>query len=205
MPVVTKIKPQKNKTRVNIYLDGNFGFGLDRECLFEFDIKTGDEFTKRDINKIIEKSKLNKTYENILKFASLRPRSKMEFSVWFKKHKIDEVLHNKLLKKLKRLDLVGDKKFAVWWIDQRLQFKCKSEKELILELKAKGIEKNIIDDVISDANINEIQTAKKLIQKKKYLWEKYDDFEARKKASNYLMRKGFGWDVIREVVNKLYI
>ena len=102
---------------------------------------------------------------------------------------------------LKRLDLLNDKKFAQWWIGQRLQFKLKSKRELFSELRIKGIDKNTIEDAIAGVEIDEVQVAKRLIEKKKYRWEKMPKLEARKKMSQFLARKGFKWEVVKEVVD----
>ena len=106
----------------------------------------------------------------------------------------------KVYDKILRLEFLDDKKFTVWWIGQRLQFKSKSKKELVQELRIKGIDKEIIDAVLAESKIDEVAMAKKLLKKRKYMWEKLSDFESRKKMSEFLLRKGFNWEVIREVI-----
>ena len=200
MPTITSIKPQKSKKRVNIHLDGKFAFGLDLENYLKLGLKVEQELTKTGIEEIVKKAEFQKTYDKILRFASLRPRSEKEYKDWFRKHKVHSSLHMKLFSKLKRLDFLNDTKFAVWWVDQRLQFKFKSKRELIAELRMKGINKNIVDDVLYDVKIDELKMAKKLIEKKKYKWDKLGGLEARKKMSTFLAGKGYGWDVVKEVI-----
>lgn len=181
-------------------MDGKFGFGLDLESFVKLGLKAEQELTEDEIAEILKKAEFQKTYDKILRFASLRPRSEKEFESWFRKHKVHTSLHAKLFGKLKRLDFLNDTKFAVWWVDQRLRFKFKSKRELIAELRIKGINKNIIDDVLYDVKIDEVKMAKKLIEKKKYRWDKLEGFEARKKMSAFLARKGYGWDVVKEAI-----
>lgn len=200
MAVVTSIKPQKNKRRVNIYLDGKFTFGLDLENFVKQKLKVGSELSEEKVENIVKEAEFTKVYEKILRFASLRPRSKKEFDSWLRKYKVHISLHNDLFNKLKKLEFINDGKFATWWIEQRIQFKLKSKRELIQELRIKGISKNIIDDVFSKLEIDEETSARKLLEKNKYRWGKLSDFEARKKTSAYLARKGFSWDVIRKVL-----
>ena len=200
MAIITSIKPQKNKKRVNIYLDGKFGFGLDLESFVRLDLKVEQQLSDQEIEEIIKKAEFQKVYEKILRFASLRPRSRKEFSGWFRKHKVHISLHEELFNKLKRLGFLDDEKFATWWVEQRLQFKSKSKRELVQELRIKGITKDIIDDVFSKTNIDEEASARKLLEKNKYKWEKLSDFEKRRKISAYFARKGFSWDVIRNIL-----
>ena len=201
MPAITSIKPQKDGKRVNIYLDGEYGFGLDLENFVKLGLKVEQEFTDEEIEKIIKKAEFQKVYDKILRFASLRPRSEKEYIGWLRKHKVHEKLHEELFNKLKYLEFLNDKKFAVWWIGQRQAFRPKSKRILSQELRLKGIKREIIDEVLSETKLDELGTAKKLLAKKKYLWERLNSREKRVKMSNYLVRNGFGWDVIREVLD----
>src|SRR3990170_3150167 len=126
MPIITSIEPQKNNKRVNIYLDGKFGFGLDLENFVKLGLKVEQELSEKEVKEIIKQSEFQKTYDKILRFTSLRPRSEKEFRYWLKKHKVPKSIHEDLFNRLKRLDFLNDKKFAVWWVEQRLQFKFKS-------------------------------------------------------------------------------
>ncbi|MGD8744262.1 MAG: hypothetical protein PVJ52_01540, partial [Candidatus Woesebacteria bacterium] len=129
MPVVTKVEPQKNKKRVNVYLDGKFGFGLDLETFSKLKLKVEDELSETRVEKIVKEAEFQKMLDKLLKFVSLRPRSEKEIERWFKKHRVHHSLREELFNRLKKLDLVDDEKFARWWIDQRLQFKPKSSWE----------------------------------------------------------------------------
>jgi len=82
-----------------------------------------------------------------------------------------------------------------------LQFKFKSKRELENELQIKGIDRNITEDVLSEVNIDEVKIAKGLLNKKKYRWEKLPKHEAREKMSEFLGRKGFGWGIIKIIID----
>lgn len=203
MSTITLIKPQKSRKRVNIYLDGKFGFGLDLENYLKLNLKVGQELANAEVEKIVKGAEFQKTLDKLLRFATLRPRSEKEINDWFKRRKVHESLHKKLFNRLKRLDLLDDEKFAQWWIGQRLQFKHKSKRELISELRAKGIGKHAIEDALSEVDIDENKMAKKLLEKKMYRWKRLDKLEAKRKMSEFLARKGFGWSEIKSVVDDL--
>jgi regulatory protein len=200
MPIITQIKPQKNRKRVNIYLDDKFGFGLDLENFMKLGLKVEQELTDEKIEEIIKKAEFQKIYDKILRFGSLRPRSKREYEIWLKKHKVHESLHKELFNRLKRLDFLNDEKFAYWWVEQRKNFRPKSVRVLKFELRQKGIDRKIIEKVLSETKVDEVSIAKKLVEKKKYKWQKLDEFTARRKKSDYLLRKGFKWNVISQVI-----
>ncbi|OGM21433.1 hypothetical protein A2714_02735 [Candidatus Woesebacteria bacterium RIFCSPHIGHO2_01_FULL_38_9] len=200
MPQITAIKPQKNQKRVNIYLDDKFGFGLDLENFLKLGLKVEQELSDAEVAEIIKKAEFQKTYDKILRFASLRPRSEKEYKNWLRKHKIHSSLHQEVFNRLKRLDFLNDKRFAVWWVDQRKTFKPKGVRALNFELRQKGIDRKVIDEVLSESGVDEEVEVRKLISKYKYKWEKISGLEKRKKVSEFLLRRGFGWEIIRKVL-----
>jgi regulatory protein len=198
--LITKVEPQKNKKRVNIYLDGKFGFGLDLENYAKLRLEAGQQLTEREIEEIVKKSQYKVVFDKLINYATLRPRSEKEIETWFGRHKIHKSLRSKSRNKLKKLGLIGDEKFSQWWVEQRLQFKSKSKRELRSELYVKGVGKEIIEDVLENAGVDETKSAKRLVEKNMYKWQKFSGFDKRKRISAYLARKGFSWSVITKVV-----
>lgn len=202
MPRITQIKPQKKNNRVNIYLDGKFGFGLDLENFVKLGLKVEQELTSEEVNKIVKTAEYAKTLEKLLRFAMVRPRSEKEINDWFRRKKVHESMHDDLFNKLNYFDLLGDEKFAAWWVDQRQRFRPRSRRILVQELKMKGIPQEIIKSCLEESDVDEYKNAQKILQKKKYKWDKYEDKEKKQKQSEYLARNGYSWDIVKEVVNE---
>jgi regulatory protein len=200
MPQITDIKPQKKKNRVNIYIDGKFSFGLDLENFVVLGLKVGKELTQDEIEEIIKKADFSKTFDKLIRFAFARPRSKKEVTDWFRRKEVHESIHEELLDKLKRLELLDDTKFASWWVTQRTAFRPKSKMVLTMELRQKGIDKDIIKETLLGSGIDELSLAKQLIEKKKRVWEKLEGQDRKKKITYILGSKGFGWDIIKEIL-----
>ena len=202
MSIITALKPQKNQKRVNVYVDGEFAFGVDLENLVKFGIKVEKEFSSEELNKIIHQAEFQKTFDKLLRFVMTRPRSTKEVNDWFKRKKVPEELHAKLIKRLEKLDLINDQAFAKWWIDQRIQFRKKGIRALKMELSQKGINREIIDQVLEDQNIDEAKMAKELLSKKAYKWERFDDQKKRQKQIEFLLRNGFDWEVVKKATGE---
>ena len=200
MPVITAIKPQKNQKRVNIYLDNWFGFGLDLENFVKFNLKVDQELNDEKITKIIKEAEFQKILDKLLKFAMLRPRSKKEIIDYFKRKKVPENIKEELLSRLNNLELINDKAFAKWWVEQRQSFSPKSKRVLNSELLIKGIDREIIKNILEETKIDELKLAKDLIKTKNYKWEKFDQRTRRQKITQYLAGKGFDWNVVNDVL-----
>ncbi len=202
MPTVTAIRPQKNKKRVNIYLDGKFGFGIDLENFVKIGLKVEQELSDKEVEEIVKKAEFQKTLDKLLRFATLRPRSEKEIKDWFKRRKIYESLHDELFNRLNRLDLIDDTKFAQWWVEQRSSFRPRGKRALEMELRMKGIKKEMIGQVLSNLKVDEEKVARELLNKKSYKWKNLPKREARAKMSAFLARKGFNWEIIEKVLGK---
>ena len=95
---------------------------------------------------------------------------------------------------------MNDEKFAIWWVDQRTSFRPKAIFALKYELIQKGISRDIIKKTFLKINVNEPELAKRLIEEKKHRWKGLNKLDARKKMSDFLLRKGFTWEVIKKAI-----
>ena len=202
MPEVTLLKPQKNGKRVNVYLDGAFGFGIDLDNLVINHIKIGTVLTDEEVQKIIRKAEFQKTLDKLLRFATLRPRSEKEIDDYLKRKKVHESMWEDLFEKLKHFELLDDAKFAKWWVDQRLAFKKISGKVLKLELFKKGIDKEIIENVLEETPIDEEKMARELLERRAYKWDGLPEREAKQKKFQYLAGKGFNWEIVEKILSE---
>jgi regulatory protein len=199
MPKITSIVTQKNKNRVSVFLDDKFSFGIDLDNFFKFKLKVEQELSEEEIEKIKETSNKKKILDNIIKFAMIRPRSEKEIVDWLKRRHIDVLIHRYVIKKLAGLKLINDLDFAKWWVEMRLS-QGKSQRSMIYDLRSKGISVETIKQVLSEVEIDEVKMAKDLINKKMYKWQRFDEKIRRQKISQYLLGKGFDWNVINNVV-----
>lgn len=161
---------QKNKDRVNIFIDGRFAFGLHIEVVLDQRIKVGMEVSDDQISAFKIADAFRHAYDKALNYLASRPRSS---------HEVYQYLRNKLIYKhpdygqledqntkeifitdqLATIDQIIDKlsqsgylddiAFAKWWISNRQAFRPRGKRLLLLELKAKGL---------SNADIHEALT-----------------------------------------------
>ena len=170
MPRITFIKQQKKKTdRVNVYLDNKFGFGIDLDNFVILGLKVDQELSEEEIENIIKKAEFQKTLEKLLKFAMTRPRSEKELRDYLRRKEVHTSLHEELFNKLAKYELIGDEKFARWWVQERNSFRPRSKRLLKIELQQKGINRQIIDVVLEDTILDEVEVAYQLALKKKSL------------------------------------
>ena len=87
MAKITRLKAQKNKKRVNVYLDGQFAFGLDADNLLKAGLKVGQELTEKQVENLVFKNESQKLLDKACRFLSYRPRSEKEVRDYLKRKK----------------------------------------------------------------------------------------------------------------------
>ncbi len=202
MPVITSIKQQKKKNRVNVYLDGKFGFGIDLDNFVLLKLRLEQELSEEEIEKIVKKAEFQKTLDKLLRFAMARPRSEKEINTWLWRKKVPEVIQKDLFAKLKHFELVDDTKFAKWWIEARQSFSPKAKKILRYELRSKGIKKEIIDETLSEIEVDEGKIASELLRAKETKWKNVEKTKVKQKMVEYLVRKGFDSEIAKQAIRE---
>ena len=203
MPLITDIKPQKNNKRFNIYLDGQFAFGLPAETLVKAGLKIDQEISEEKIERLIKEDDFVRIYNRVLKFLSFRPRSEKELKDWSKKKNVGEETQKLVYQRLKHLGYLNDEEFAKWWIEQRTTFRPSGARLIALELRQKGVPREIIDKLLfssPSALITERAQALKIAKKKRERLKGLSHREAREKLGAFLARRGFSWETIEEVL-----
>jgi regulatory protein len=140
-------------------------------------------------------------------YLKFRPRTKKETENYlFKKvkttHWSTDVV-KKIITYLEEIELIDDKKFTAWFVEQRNLLKPKSQFLLTKELLQHGVDKNLIDDYFSNNSLNEEELAFKTLKSR---WNRYKNFDKRKqfeKVVSFLMRRGFSYEISKQTVKKL--
>lgn len=200
MSLITQIKPQKNKKRFNVFVDGKFSFALPAEALAKAGIRANDEITPEEIEKLIKENEFQKILDRVLNFLSFRPRSKKEILDFLVKKQSGEKTQKMVMARLKDLGMVDDKAFAEWWVEQRKNFRPKGVRGLKAELIKKGINKELIEEAIGKI-IDEESLARVSLEKKIETFRKLPPEKFRQKVTSFLAYRGFSWDTIKKILD----
>lgn len=109
----------------------------------------------------------------------------------------------KVIKHLEELNLINDKEFVRWFVDQRNSGKPKSQFVLKGELLRFGIDRDLIDAYFSENSQVEDDLALKALQRR---WHRYNGLskqERFKKAVAFLTGRGFSYETVKNAINKL--
>lgn len=205
---VTKIEVQKKRAnRCNIYLDDEFAFGLDQDILLKFDLYKGRELSDADIEKILDSEEKKNAKDRAIKFLSYRDRSEKEIVDKLKEIGFHRDVIDWTLSELKRMKFIDDKRFAISFANTKMISKPVGEFLLRRELTAKGIEDEYIEHAIEQAYLEKDQetVALELARNRLKRFKNLESYKSKKRISDFLLRRGFNWDITSSVLERLEI
>lgn len=188
----------RNPDRVNVYVDGKFLFSLDVSQVVDLGVKVGLEISEDELTEFKRASEFGKLYQRALEWVLMRPHSEKECRDYLRRkifeRNLDKNYIDKIVEKLKDKRYLDDCRFAEWYVENRFSKKGVSTKRLKMELLKKGVSKDIVEQVLKDSSRNDREELEKMIAKKR---SRYPDDE---KLTAYLVRQGFPYDLVRELV-----
>lgn len=199
---ITALKQQKrNRQRVNVELDGEFAFGLSR--ILAAWLEVGQELSEEKIAQLQAEDAKEVAYQRAIKFIGYRMRTEAEVRDKLKEKSVPEDVVEEVLKRLRRSSIVDDERFAQNWVENRSEFRPRSRRALSFELRQKGIPEEVIENSLSEATDDQelayLAATKHFRRLKGLEWPEF-----RRKMSGFLARRGFYYNVIAPVVDRVW-
>jgi regulatory protein len=142
-------------------------------------------------------------YDAALRYLANRPRSVLEIRRHLIKKHFDERESAEAIERLRELGHADDQTFVRYWLEQRGRFRPKGEFALKSELRAKGVDSRLIDQILGESERDETASARAALATRLSRWRALDDAERKTKAQAFLRQRGFSFDVIEEVLASL--
>lgn len=195
---ITAIKAQiKNPNRVSIFVDTKYSFSLTFDELLTAKLKNGQELSSVELKKLKSISADGKLKARTLEWLMMRPRSARELKDYLRRKEASDELIERLVADFQKLKYQDDRQFAIWWVEQRRTGKQRSARYIMSELGAKGVDREIINEILAENNTKDIDALRILVAKKR----KSTRFAAdEQKLIAYLARQGYSFSLIKEVL-----
>lgn len=200
--ITALVAQKRNKERVNVYLDGEFAFGL--ATIEALKLHKGQELSDADIERLKALDEVEVAHERALHFLSYRPRSTEEVrrNLRNSKRNFGETAIENTIGRLERAGLLDDEAFARYWVENRERFSPRSARALRHELRQKGVPDRAIEAAIDE--VDEAGAAYQAAQDRLSRYAGADEETFRKRLGGYLSRRGFSYGVVREALDRLW-
>ena len=205
MAVITKIEAQKRKEdRVNIYVDEKFFMAIYKELVFTFNLKKGDNIDEEYLKKILKDEMFlkgkNKALNILSKASQSEKKIREKLNEDFEEDTVDDVIDF-----LKKYNFINDGELASKIVNTNVNLNKYGKNKIKQNLYNKGIEKSAIDEAISEIDYDaEFENALYLAQKRYDRVKNEDPKKAYAKIANHLAYKGFNYEIIKSVLNKIF-
>lgn len=138
----------------------------------------------------------NEARDYAFHYLSYRPRSVLEIARRLKQRGYDSNTVTMVVEHLQNYKFLDDEAFTKMWIQSRLNYKPSGRRKIYGELLQKGIDREIIERHLSEITMeNEELLAMALISKKCS-----KAILSYKKLEGFLIRRGFGSEIVRKVL-----
>ena len=199
MPKITDMQIQKNnKSRANVYIDGEFAFGLEMLTVMKLGLKIGKEVTEEQLAQAVFDSEKSVAFERAVNNLGRCMKTCKQLREYLTgKGYTQEVVLN-VVDRLKELKYLDDETYARLYVEQNSV--NKGERRLKQELQQKGVPQRIIDKYcVVQAEVSE-DNAERLAEK--YMRNKPRDLKTLQKLQRYLLSRGYGFDTVNQVLRK---
>jgi regulatory protein len=198
---ITALTLQKrNRQRVNVYLDGEFAFGLAR--ILAAWMQVGQVLSDEKIAQLKDSDECEVAYQRAIQFLNYRPRTENEIRKNLQKHSVSETVVEDVIQRLKRAGLLDDKRFADAWVENRVDLHPRSRRALAYELKQRGVDQQLIQQSLVQVDDEQAAYQAAIRQSRKLHGLDWQDF--RKKLYGYLARRGFDYETSAPVVKRVW-
>ncbi len=194
VPTITDLKPQRRASYINVMVDGEFVCGLSDFQVAARGLHVGDELSAEDIESLKTQSIEAKAYASSLRYLSYRIRSTGELSDYLRKKEFSSSVIQSIIKKLTDEKYLDDEDFTNRWIRMRMD-QNRSLATIRVELMKKNINSSTIQEALAHIGGEETKSQiARLVQKKR------QQYPAPEKLIQYLLRKGFRYSDIKQVL-----
>ncbi len=206
MPIISKISEQKRReNRRNIYIDGEFAFGVNLNVVAKFRLREGMTLTTDEVAEIAQGKVRQECFDRAMRSLESRLHSRSELKRKLMRHEYGDAVVEGVLSDLQRLGYIDDARFAKSKALSAAQHKHHGKRRAMMELMRSGVKGDVAKvalDEVYDAT-DPVAEAKALAEKQKARLQRLDPAVARRRLVGMLQRRGFDYEAIKPVVNAM--
>ncbi|MBI1885114.1 MAG: RecX family transcriptional regulator [Chloroflexi bacterium] len=199
---ITTIEKQQRRRRANVFVDGRFTLALSLEVIADAGLRVGDEVTPDRLEALRDADARQQALNSALRLLSYRPRSEAELRLRLARKGAAAALVDETLARLRSLGLLDDGAFARYWVESRQQLSPRGRRLLWRELTAKGVDRETVQEAV--ASLDDAEAAYRAGEKRARTLKALEFPEFRRRLGDFLIRRGFDYDVVAEVTARLW-
>ena len=167
-------------------------------------LRVGDALDEAAMLELDAAAERDRATTAALRFVSFRPRSERETRDRLRAHGFSADAIDAAIERMRGWRYLDDGAFAEFWVASRAEHAPRGRRALEAELRAKGVDRAVANEIIDATNLREDEAAFALASKRLASLRGLDEATQKRRLAAFLGRRGYGWDVITPVFARLF-
>ena len=195
--LITSIEPRK-KGLCALYIDGEYAMPLDAEVVLAHRFDVGREITDEQLHACVIASDQKRCKDKAMWLISYRDHSRKELIEKLRRDYSAESAEA-AVNRLEELGLLDDGRYARRYAADLVNLKRLSERGVRQKLREKGIDRDLIDEVMDELGVDEDDQIREILMKK---YPDLSDEKTRRRAVAALQRMGYSYGDIKSAMGE---
>lgn len=202
---VVNINYSKSKEVFEVVFEDETKLLLNYNIFEKYKVSVDMYFLEDEILEMKYFSDIERAKSRAINYISGKLKTKYEVRLKLKENGFAEDVIDEVLDILEKEEYLNDKVYCEIFIEDKKKLNGYGKNKIKSLLIQKGISKNIFEDFLNEFEYDEeFDNALKMgIKKLELLSNEEDNFKKKQKIINYLTYRGFGFDVINDVLKEI--
>ena len=202
MPKITDMQIQKNnKTRANVYIDGEFAFALEMLTVMKLGLKIGQEVSQQQLADAVFDSEKSVAFEKAMGYLGRGMKTVKQMRDYLTKKAYAPKVVEYVIARLKEYHYLDDVAYVKAYVEHNSS--TKGERRLKQELVSKGVAVSVAEEHSQIDGEQALINAQHLADK--YMRNKPHDIKTLQKLQRYLVSRGYGYEIVNTVLRSYKI
>jgi len=201
--IITAIeRAYRRRGRVDVYIDGVRRCDVGRELARERGLRPGAAIDDAQLAALLDADARRQAMHAATAMLARRPRSEREVRRRLARMHSEPAIIEATVDKLRTARLLDDDAFARGWAEARESASPRGRRLVERELRALGVSAELAAGATSE--ISDADAAYQAASRRARTMRALDHATFRARLGGYLQRRGFGWDVVRDAVERCW-
>ena len=197
---------QHQPTRVSVFLDGAFAFGIAQEIVREWGLRLGHRLSVADQERLRSAEQFLAAQATALQYLGARPRTAHEVRQKLRRDGVEAEVVDQVMARLHARGALDDAAYTHAYLTSRLANRGYGPQRLRRELQQRGIGRALVEETVQqDLPIEEVLAAARAQAVKRWprLARETDLARRRQKLWAFLRRRGFPSTIVQQVCTEV--
>ena len=197
---------QHEPTRVSVFLDGAFAFGVSQELVRQWDLWVGRQLSVEDQAHLRAAEQLLTAQATAIQYLVARPRTAHEVRQKLRRSGVPDQRVDQVITRLQNRGVLDDTAYAHAYLTSRLASRGYGPQRLRQELQQRGIGRALVEDAVQqDLAVGDVLAAARAQAARRWprLARETDRAKRRQKLWAFLRRRGFPAAMVQQVLTEM--